>query len=70
MKKVFVVVMDYEENTESLFTEVGIGCTLDDDLYELKERGHIKSYEYTDAYEVKDEQQEEFISLLEKYAKS
>lgn len=65
MKKVFLVVMEYEENTESLFTDVGIECTLDDQLFDLKERGHIKSYEHTEVCEVKEKQQAEITRLVE-----
>lgn len=56
MKKVFIVTMEYEENTESLFTEVGIGCTLDDELYDLKASGFVKSYENTVVAEIPEEE--------------
>ena len=61
--------MDYEENTESMFTEDGIECSLDNQLFDLKKNGHIKSSEDTIAYEVMDEDQELFRFLAVKHHK-
>lgn len=69
MKKVFVVVMNYEEDTEDLFTDMGIEASLDNQLWELREKGHISSYDYTNAYEIKEEQQGKFIFLAEQHNK-
>lgn len=52
MKKVFVVVMDYEENEESMFTDLGVEVTFDNQLFELAESGYVGSYENTVAYEL------------------
>jgi hypothetical protein len=56
METYFVLVLEYEENTESLFTDVGIGCTFDDRLFVLKEQKRIKTYKYTEVCEVVEEQ--------------
>lgn len=70
MKKVFVVVMDFEENTDSMFTEAGIEASLENQLFDLQKNGDIESYKETVAYEVNEEQQELLISLAEKHQKS
>lgn len=69
MKKVFVVVMDYEEKSEGMFTETGIEVSLDNQLFFMRENGNIQSYKETEAYEVKESEQEAVIAMAEKHRK-
>jgi hypothetical protein len=64
METYFVLVVEYVENTESLFTDVGIGCTLDDRLFVLKEQKRIKTYKYTEVCEVVEEQYDNKIKKI------
>lgn len=73
MKKFFLVEMNYKEKTESLFTEMGVEVTFDNQLHELKQNGNISSYEDTKATELHDgdalnERIEELEKAIEWYA--
>lgn len=65
MRKAFLVVLDYEENEEAMFTDVGVEVTFDNQLYELKERGFVASYEDSVAYELDEKTAEKIIKDLD-----
>ena len=66
MKKMFLVVLDYEENSEGMFSDVGVEVTFDNQLFELKERGHIETYEDALAYEVSESDFDKVIQIVDK----
>lgn len=66
MKKMFLVVLDYEENTEGMFSDVGVEVTFDNQLFELKERGHIEKYEDAAAYEVNEKDFDKVLQIADK----
>jgi len=52
LKKVFLVVLDYEENEEDIFTEYVVEATFDNQLFDLKERGLIYKYDNVEVYDI------------------
>lgn len=64
MKKIFLVEMDFDENSVDMFTETGVEVSFDNQLYELKERGHVKRYSETVAYELSLEEFEKVKKTL------
>ena len=65
MKKAFLVVIDYEEKTEYLFSSVGVECSFENELYELKEKGHVISYEDVVAVELNGDIVEKVKEIIE-----
>lgn len=64
MQKVFVVVMNYEENKEDMFTDVGVEVAFDNQLFELKEAGFIGSYDDTEAYDVDKKDVDKILKIV------
>lgn len=52
LKKVFLVVLDYEENEEDMFTEYVVEATFDNQLFDLKERELIYKYDNVEVYDI------------------
>ena len=52
LKKVFLVVLDYEENEEDMLTEYVVEATFDNQLFDLKERGLIYKYDNVEVYDI------------------
>lgn len=61
-KKAFLVVMEYDEVTEDMYSPVGIGCSLDNELYKLEEAGRISSSEVTHVDELNLEHLESLVT--------
>lgn len=46
-KRAFLVLMDYTETEQDMFTPTGVGCTIDNELYELGVNNSISSHDPT-----------------------
>lgn len=65
MKKVFVLILDYDENEEGMFTDVGVEATFENQLFDLKDAGLIERYEDVVAYEVVGTLSDNIMELIE-----